>query len=57
MIFANSWWVESKSLSANKALIAGCFIAGKIRGLTLLCVSHGHVQGARGLLTGKILNL
>lgn len=33
MIFANSWWVESKSLSANKPLIAGCFIPGKIRKL------------------------
>lgn len=47
MIFANNWWVESKSLSANKPLIAGCFILWKIRELCLilvLAVELGHEQ-------------
>lgn len=60
MIFANNWWVESKSLSANKPLIAGCFILWKIRELDL-ALFYGCGAGARtgltGLFMGEILTL
>lgn len=61
MIFANNWWVESKSLSANKPLIAGVLYCRRLENLTLLYFSPGCGAGARtrvtGLFMGEILTL